>query len=262
MFNKNDMIIFLEKVPALKSPWKALLTVLYVVALCAVCVLFFSFVNRMGGFAPLISQSVMVVLTVIVEIVHLRTTGAYRAKYGALAYQFHFYHLMIPILVIWYACCFHPIFIGGDPLLPVWLAIGLGILLLILVPLVTIHIEQSGFHTMTHGMDIYSIFPEEIPVVHGAIYGVIRHPLYFTLVCMAFALALFRNNIVALLAAALILIPALITGYIEDQELIERYGEAHRDYIRKTSALIPFKHPLAFIKLLFSKQTKEDGQSS
>jgi protein-S-isoprenylcysteine O-methyltransferase Ste14 len=104
---------------------------------------------------------------------------------------------------------------------------------------------------MTHGLDIYSVFPEETSVVHGAIYGFIRHPLYFALVCAAFALGLFRNNPVSLLAAALVLIPALATGYVEDQELIERYGQTHRDYIHRTAVLFPFRHPNQFFRLLF-----------
>lgn len=251
MFDQKDLAILLGKVPALRNPCKLLLTVLYLVALSAVCVLFFWLVNRRGGYAQLISQFVMALVTVALEIIHLRSTTAYRARYGDLAYQAHFYHLMLPILVTWYACCFHPAFIGGVPLLPPWLAVGLGILVLIPVPFAAIHIERAGFHTMTHGMDIYTIFPEETPVVHGAIYGYIRHPLYFTLTCMTFALAFFRNNPVSLLAAAFILVPALATGYLEDQELIGRYGDTHRSYIRKTSALIPFKHPVKFLKLLF-----------
>lgn len=251
MFDQKDLAILLEKIPELRNRWKLLLTGLYLVALSVVCVLFFWLVNRQGSYAPLISQLVMALVTVLLETIHLRTAKAYRTRYGTLAYQVHFYHLMLPILVTWYACCFHPLFIGGPALLPSWLAISLGILFLIPVPLITMHIERAGFHTMTHGLDVYSIFPEETPAVHGAIYGYIRHPLYLALTCMALALALLRNNPVALLAATLVLIPALATGYLEDQELINRYGQAHREYICKTAALFPFKRTAAFIRMLF-----------
>jgi protein-S-isoprenylcysteine O-methyltransferase Ste14 len=251
MFNNNDLVVFLDKVPALRSPWKAILTVLYVVALSAICVLFFNFIDASGIYAPLISQFVMAIVIIVLEIIHLRTAAAYRVKHGALAYQVHFYHLMLPILITWYACCFHPAFIGGERLLPPWMAVCLGILVLIPAPFIGIHIETAGFHMMTHGLDVYSVFPEETPAVYGAIYSHIRHPLYLVLACMTFALAFFRNNAVSLLAAVLILIPALVTGYLEDQELIRRYGEAHRAYIRKTSALLPLKHPMKFLKLLF-----------
>lgn len=250
MFHQQDLQVLLEKVPALRKRWKILLTGLYLVALSTVCVWFFWLVDRQGSYTPFISQLVMALVTVLLEFIHLRRARAYRNRYGNLAYQVHFYHLILPILVTWYACCFHPLFISGPPLLPTWLALSLGILLLIPVPLITVHIERAGFHTLTHGLDIFSVFPEQTSAVHGAIYGYIRHPLYLSLTCMALALALLRNNLVALLAATLVLIPALATGYLEDQELLMRYGPLHREYIRKTAALFPFKRTWAFIRML------------
>ena len=251
VFSQKELAVFLDKVPALRKPGVIFLTLLYLLILIAGCILFFSLFHRIGGFGPLLGQILMAAVTVLLGYVHLRSAGAYRKKYGSLAYQAHFYHLMLPILVAWYACCFHPFFIGGTPLLPAWLAIGLGILAFLPVPLVAAHIEKAGFHMMTHGMDIYSVFPEETPVVHGAIYGLIRHPLYFLLTCMTFALALFRNNPAALLSAALVLLPVIATGYLEDRELVERYGQGHREYIRGTSALFPWAHPVKFLRLLF-----------
>jgi protein-S-isoprenylcysteine O-methyltransferase Ste14 len=251
MLSKKELAVFLEKVPALRKPGVALLTVLYVLVLIAACILFFHLFHRIGGYAPLLGQLLMAAVTVFLDYLHLRSAGAYRRKYGSLAYQAHFYHLMLPILIAWYACCFHPLFIGGPPLLPAWLAVGLGILALIPVPLSALHIEASGFHMMTHGMDIFTVFPEETPAVRGAIYGHIRHPLYFSLVCITFSLALFRNTPAAILSAAILLPLSLVTGYLEDRELIGRYGDAHREYIRGTSALFPFMHPWRFLRLLF-----------
>lgn len=253
MFNRQAYDVFFAKIPAFKSPWYAFLTFIYVVALSAACVAYFYLINRTAPYAPLVSQLIMASIVIVLEAYHLKTASSYREKYGALAYQYHFYQLMIPILVTWHACCFHPAFIGNDSLLPPWVAIGLGIVLLVFTLLTGIHIERAGFHTLAHGLDVYSIFPEEATIVHGEIYGFIRHPLYFAILCITFALALFRNSALSLLAAAIILIPALVIGRLEDKELIGRVGEAHRAYIRNTSALIPFDRPLAFIKLLFSK---------
>jgi protein-S-isoprenylcysteine O-methyltransferase Ste14 len=99
-------------------------------------------------------------------------------------------------------------------------------------------------------MDIYTVFPEEATVVYGKIYGYIRHPLYFSLICGCIGLAFISNNAVALVVAILQLIPVLAIGYLEDRELIEREGEVHRKYIQKTSALMPVKRFLSFLKLL------------
>lgn len=251
MFNKKLIEIFLSKVPDLRNPWKALVTVVYVLFLSVLCGVFFYYIDRLTPYAAILSQLVMALVVTIISYVHFKKAGEYRKKYGELAYRYFFYHMMIPYLVTWYACFFHPLFVDGMPLLPPWLAIGMGVLLLIVTVLAGIHVERAGFSNVTHGMDIYTVFPEEATVVHGKIYGYIRHPLYFSLMCGSIGLAFFSNNAVALVVAVLQLIPALASGYMEDRELIEREGEAHRNYIQKSSALIPVKRFGSFLKLLF-----------
>lgn len=82
-------------------------------------------------------------------------------------------------------------------------------------------------------------------------YGYIRHPLYLALTAATLGLAFLANNWLALGAAALQLIPALAAGWLEDRELIERDGQAHRDYIKKTGALLPRHDVIGFLRLLF-----------
>ena len=251
MFNKEAMLVLLEKVPDLKSLWKVLLTVLYVVFLSLLCVLFFRYIDHLGRVAPLISQGIMALLTALISWLHFKLAGWYRDRYGPLAYRYYFYHLMLPYLVAWYACFFHPLFIDGPALLPAWLSIALGVFFVLLVPITSFHIERAGFHMETHGLDIYTLFPQETTIVRGEIYAYIRHPLYFALSCGTFGLAFFANNWIALGAASLQLIPALLAGWLEDRELIERDGAAHRAYIDKTGALFPRKVVLGFLRMLF-----------
>jgi protein-S-isoprenylcysteine O-methyltransferase Ste14 len=251
MFDKDSIDIFLNKVPDLRNPLKAFLTVVYVFFVALMCIIFFRTLNSLGLIAPIISQFVMALVVLIIAYLHFIKAPEYRVQYGALAYRFYFYRYMIPYLVTWYACFFHPLFVDGPKLLPNWLAITLGVLFLVLMFLTSIHIERAGFHTLTHGMDIYSVYPEEATVVRGEIYGYIRHPLYFALLCGGIGLAFFSNNWVALIVALLQLIPALGVGYMEDRELTLGEGERHRAYIKATSALLPFKNPVGFLNLLF-----------
>jgi len=251
MFDKQTLAIFAGKVPDLRDPWRVLLTVAYVLLLSALCALFFFAVDRLSWFAPILSQSAMALLVTAISVLHFRWVQAYRRRYGPLAYRYYFYHLMIPYLVTWYACFFHPFLVSGLAWLPGWLAIGLGVLSLALCLLASLHIERAGFSVVTYGMDLYTRFPEEAPPVYGVIYGYVRHPLYFSLICGSVGLALLRNNAVALLVSFLQLIPALAAGYLEDREMIEREGQAHRDYIQKTAALFPIKRFGGFLKLLF-----------
>jgi protein-S-isoprenylcysteine O-methyltransferase Ste14 len=202
----------------------------------------------------------MALLTAAISYLHFRLVGWYRARYGALAYQPYFYHLMLPYLVAWYACVFHPLFIDGPALLPPWLATIAGVFFVLLCPLAALHIERAGFHMETHGLDLYTVFPEETAIVRGEIYGYIRHPLYFALTCATFGLGLLANNWIALIAACLQLIPALVAGWLEDQELIEREGKAHREYIRHTGALLPRQDVPGFLRLLFFGLFSSEGR--
>ncbi len=252
---QKEIEAFVHHVPALKNPWNVLLTVLYTIALSALCAAFFFFVDGMAWFGPILSQVVMAVIVTAIGYFHFKVIQGYREKNGHLAYQVYFYHWMLPYLVTWYACLFHPLFIPGPALLPWWLAAALGGVFLLLSVLTTLHIKQSDFNMMTHGMDLYSVFPEKTAVVYGKIYSYIRHPLYFALSCACFAFGFFRNSAAALLAAALQLIPALAIGLMEDRELIHRAGEPQKAYIQKTAALFPTRRLWQFLKmLLFIKE--------
>lgn len=251
MLDREALQILLDKVPDLRSPWRVLLTVAYVILLSALCALFFFVFDRLAWFAPILSQATMALLVTLIAYLHFKWVGAYRRRYGIQAYRYYFYHLIIPYLVTWYACFFHPLFVSGPALLPGWLAITISLILLLLFLLASIHIERAGFAVVTYGIDLYTVFPEEAPPVYGEIYGFIRHPLYFSLICGSLGLALLRNNGLAILVSLLQLIPALATAYMEDRELIEREGQTHRDYIQRTAALIPIRRLGAFLKLLF-----------
>jgi protein-S-isoprenylcysteine O-methyltransferase Ste14 len=260
MFDRETIEIFLSKVPDLRIPWRAALTVLYTLVWAVACGAFFYLVDGLGTYGPLISQAIMCLVVTAISAIHFARASAYRIKYGAMAYRYFFYHLMIPYLVTWYACFFHPLFVsgslfvGGPRLLPPWLAILLGLTFLVLFFLTSLQIERAGFHSITHGMDLYTIFPEEATVVRGEIYGYVRHPLYLSLMCGTLALAFLRNNGMALLVALLLLIPSLAAGYMEDRELIERSGQEHKEYVRNTPALIPVRRLGGFLKLLFSSK--------
>ncbi len=248
--DKDAFEVFLSKVPDLRSPWRAALTVLYTAVLGALCGLFFFAVDRLGRYAPLLSQGAMALVVVIISHLHFRQAAAYRERHGALAYRAFFYHYIIPLLVTWYACFFHPLLVDGPKLLPAWLAAVLGGVCLLLLMLINLRMEQAGFHDVTHGLDVYTVFPEEATVVHGAIYAHVRHPLYLSLLCGAVGLALFANNGVSLLTAFLFLIPCLVVGSMEDAELVQRVGKAHRDHIERTPALVPVRRLGAFLRCL------------
>ncbi|MFW9998573.1 MAG: methyltransferase family protein [Candidatus Hodarchaeota archaeon] len=248
---KQEYQTFLNKVPALRSLGKIVLTIIYIISLILISILYFFYLDPIIWFMPIATQSLMAVIVVIIAYIHLQNAEHYRKKYGDLAYQAFFYHYIIPLLVSWYALFFHPLFISGIRLFPFLISIIMAIIFFIFFILVTIHIERAGFKMITHGMDLYTVFPEETSIVRGEIYGFIRHPLYLSLTCGCFALAFIANNLIAFLAAIIQLIPCILVAKMEDKELIKRVGDAHRDYINSTQIIFPFKRILGFLKLLF-----------
>lgn len=186
----------------------------------------------------------------------MKNAGRYREKYGALAYQYFFFHFIMPIFATWFACIFHPLLIGGQAILPFWLAIVIGVFLIIFRPLTTLHIRKSGFDVVGHGLGIYTVYPEEGTAVSSEIYSYIRHPMYLGSICAALAFAFFRNNPIALLTALIFLMP-LVAGWLEDREMIERFGNEYKKYIKNTGGLFPRKNIIRFLKLLFFIEKKQ-----
>lgn len=252
MFNSEAAAVLLEKVPDLKRPVGILLTVLYTLALCGVCVVFFYAVDRMGPAAALVSQTIMALIVVLISYLHFVLAPRYRQRYGEMAYRYYFYHFMLPYLVTWYAVFFHPLFVGGSVLLPTGVALVLGVLGVALMVLASLQIERAGFHMETHGMDLYTVFPEETTVVHGVIYGYIRHPLCFALLVGSLGLAFFRNTDLALLVSMIQIIPVVFSAVMEDRELIERAGDEHRAYVARTPMLVPLRRLPGFVRLLIT----------
>ncbi len=248
---KEEYKIFINKVPVLRNKAKAILTIFYILSLILLMVLYFYYIDPITWFMPIITQTLMVIIVIIISYIHFKKADGYRKKYGLLAYQPYFYRYIIPYIVAWYALFYHPLFISQTHLFPFLVSIFIAIVLFVILIFITLHIGRAGFKLITHGLDIYTVFPEETTVIRGEIYGFIRHPLYLTLTVGCFALSFVANNIIAILAATIQLIPSIIVGKMEDKNLIKRDGDAHLEYINSTALLFPFKKILGFFKLLF-----------
>lgn len=83
-------------------------------------------------------------------------------------------------------------------------------------------------------------FEETTTLITTGVYHFIRHPLYSSLI--AFALGAFLKSpawVGALLVVTTIL-GAVLTARIEERHNLERFGEAYREYMERTSRFIPF----------------------
>ncbi|MDI6889136.1 MAG: methyltransferase [Methanocellales archaeon] len=251
MTQKKGYELLKEKVPEFRIPWKSAAIFIIWFLLFMLCMVFFWWFDSLVWYGALISQLVVALVCCVFAYGHMKNAKKYREKYGELAYRYFFFHFIMPIFATWFACIFHPLLVGGEALLPFWLAIVIGVFLIIFRPLTTLHIRKSGFDTVGHGLGIYTVYPEEGTGVSSEIYSYIRHPMYLGSFCATLAFAFFKNNILSLLTALIFLIPVLVAGWLEDKELTKRFGDEHKKYIKNTGALFPCKNIWKFLKLLF-----------
>jgi protein-S-isoprenylcysteine O-methyltransferase Ste14 len=72
----------------------------------------------------------------------------------------------------------------------------------------------------------------------------VRHPAYFSMILELVGFALILNAFFTLLIVPFVFIPALLLRLrIEEPALIEKFGDAYREYQRRTPMLIPYKLP-------------------
>ncbi|MFX1307395.1 MAG: methyltransferase family protein [Promethearchaeota archaeon] len=204
-----------------------------------------------------ISQSIASLIASVFIYFFTTTADKYKRKYGELAYRYFFFHIVLLMLITGNAGIFHVLIVPGPALLPLWFAIILGIFFIFMRFLFEWHLRNSGFNEVGHGLGIYMLFPEEGTQIKSNIYSFIRHPMYAGDLCLAIGFAFLRNNLFAFLIALIAFIPFIVAMRYEDKELIIRFGEKHKQYIKQTGAIFPHLKDIGkFLKFLLSKEKK------
>jgi len=72
----------------------------------------------------------------------------------------------------------------------------------------------------------------------------VRHPTYFSMILELLGLGLIMNAFYSLLVVAVCFVSALALRLrLEEAALVEKFGDAYREYQRTTPALFPYKFP-------------------
>ena len=97
----------------------------------------------------------------------------------------------------------------------------------------------SGVVVLGHNR---TIFPEPVPestlIQHG-IYGLVRHPLYTSVVMLSFSWACWRQSVLALIGA-LAMIGVLTAKALSEEERLLRKFPAYADYMKRTKRFLPW----------------------
>lgn len=254
MAQKKGFDALKEKVPELRTPWRmAASFVILILSTLAFITLFWR-LDRLLTYGPLVSQLIVAAWLSVAQYYSMRHL-VYRIRVkcketGTLP------RWVLPaefalIFAPWYACLIHPLLVVGEALLPSWIAVSLGLLIIFSSLLMRRPAILGGF-TLTHSLSIYLFFPEDGSRVSRGIYSYLRHPSYAMGIYICFGFASLRNNLLAILTALIFAVTHSLAVKLEDEELIKRFGEEHRRYISETPAIFPRLEDLGgFARLLF-----------
>ena len=85
-----------------------------------------------------------------------------------------------------------------------------------------------------------SNFENTSVLVKAGIYGYIRHPLYFSIFLLGTAVMLKDPGSAQIVLGIINLIAIYFTAKIEEREMITKFGDDYREYMKETKMFIPF----------------------
>lgn len=165
----------------------------------------------------------------------------YRARWGEHSYHHAFLWHIVPGLPLIFAAIAHTAYLPGERLVTGWGTPIVSILALYFIFTGLIVWARGGLAIGTdYGLMLYVYFPKESRIVNSAIYAILRHPMYSGAVRVGLALGLWRGTWWSILFG--LFMPLGLTiwlRFIEEPELIERFGDDYREYRRSVPAFWP-----------------------
>ena len=98
----------------------------------------------------------------------------------------------------------------------------------------------AGYFTLKNRGRADRDFENTTVLVKSGVYGMIRHPLYFSLLLLGTGIMMKNLSLPSFAAGVVNLIAVVLTAVTEEKEMITKFGQHYRDYISETKMLIPF----------------------
>jgi protein-S-isoprenylcysteine O-methyltransferase Ste14 len=208
---------------------------------CLVYLIFFWWLDHSLQYRALISQFILAIVVCALLYFSMRSL-LYDIRIKCK--RIHFLpNWVLPLQIAfifapWFVLLIHPLLVSGNILLPWEVAIPLALFIILYGLLICRPVRASRF-SLAHSWSIYLYFPEEGTRVCKGIYSYIRHPGYAMVIYVCLGLGTLRNNLSAILTALIYAIPIFLEIQLEDKEIIERFGEEHRCYVKEIPAIFP-----------------------
>lgn len=228
-------------VPDLRSPSRSAIAALIVITVFTLTTAFFVAVDRAWPSWTLAGQVLILALAFVLASQFFRQKKRYLERHGDMAYRNAFARFVLTGLPVVFAAIAHIAYMPGPPIPPGWWTPGQVILGWLLVILGAALWARS---VLTFGADnlamLYVYFPHEGRMVESSIYRVLRHPVYAAIIRLAMGMALLNGNWFAVTFA--LFMPLGLTGwltFVEEKELLERFGGSYAEYRQRVPAFWP-----------------------
>ncbi len=103
-----------------------------------------------------------------------------------------------------------------------------------------LYVVITGFLLLKRKGNPGTNFENTSLIVKSGIYGLIRHPLYLSIFLFGTGVMLKQPDQAQLILGAINLIAVYITARIEETEMIAKFGDEYRIYMKETKMFIPF----------------------
>ncbi|MFW9828122.1 MAG: methyltransferase family protein [Candidatus Thorarchaeota archaeon] len=238
-------------------------------------------------FTPIFGSSIVVSIGFLLVYLFWRKKDKYLLNYGNLAYQkaFKFVITGVPLVMTFVIHSYIPIdliiSLHGAQNLSWFLATpifdiicNLSIVFLVLRIILWILFMGLGFIVVRRALDIFGIdymglvyvyYPEESTLQDHEIYSILRHPTYHSLILFSIGAIFFRFSIYSILYFLIFLLGINIhLKFVEEKELIERFGKNYIKYKKMVPALfIRFKNLKKYFLIILKKESsKEKNEES
>lgn len=103
----------------------------------------------------------------------------------------------------------------------------------------SIYPVTAGFILLKKAGKPQKNFEDTTVLVDSGIYGYIRHPLYLSLILLGTGVMLKEVASMQLILGLINVAAIYLTAIIEEGEMIAKFGDSYREYMRKTKMFIP-----------------------
>jgi protein-S-isoprenylcysteine O-methyltransferase Ste14 len=83
-------------------------------------------------------------------------------------------------------------------------------------------------------------FEDTTKLVEKGLYKFIRHPLYSSLIVGSWGIALKQPDLLSVIAVVAATICYFFTAKVEEEEMVEKFGDEYKAYMRRTKLFVPY----------------------